>query len=101
MEIETVTDKGACMVWIEGEMTIYNAVEMKKGLEQCLKASGEIRVDLSRVSEMDTSGVQLLLLAKREALRLKRGLKITSHSHATRSVYELYNLAHHFEDPGA
>ncbi|MBI5903267.1 MAG: STAS domain-containing protein [Deltaproteobacteria bacterium] len=91
-------EKEACTVRIEGEMTIYNAIEIKKGLDQCLGSAGEIRIDLSRVTEIDTSGVQILLLAKREARRLKRGLKIVSHSQATRSVYELYNLAHHFED---
>lgn len=101
MDISTKMEKGACVVRIEGEMTIYNAIEIKKGLDRWLNGAGEIHMDLSQVSEIDTSGVQLLLLARREALRLKRGLKITSHSHATRSVYELYNLAHHFEDPGA
>lgn len=98
MDIEMKTENGACMVRIDGEMTIYNAVDMKKGIEQCLKGSGEIRVDLSGVSEIDTSGAQILLLAKREARRLDRGLRIESHSRATRSLYELYNLTHHFED---
>ncbi|MBI5826639.1 MAG: STAS domain-containing protein [Deltaproteobacteria bacterium] len=101
MNIDATIEKGACMVRIEGEMTIYNAFDIKRGLGQCLGSAGEIRIDLSQVIEMDTSGVQLLLLAKREARRLKRGLKIVSHSQATRSVYELYNLAHHFEDLGA
>lgn len=101
MDIDTKMEKGACMVRIEGEMTIYNAIEIKKGLDQCIGGAGDIRMDLSQVSEIDTSGAQLLLLAKREARRLKRGFKIVSHSQATRSLYELYNLAHHFEDLSA
>lgn len=101
MDIDTKMEKGACMVKVAGEMTIYNAIEIKNGLGQCLGGDGEIHIDLSQVSEIDTSGVQLLLLAKREAHRLKRGFKIVSHSQATRSVCELYNLAHHFEDLSA
>ena len=98
MNINVETTGGLRMVRIDGEMTIYNAFELKKGLIDCLSCECDILIDLSQVSEIDTSGMQLLLLAEREARRLNRGLRIASHSRATRSVCELYNTAHYFED---
>mgnify|MGYP006272063235 FL=1 len=48
---------------IEGEMTIYRAAELK---EQMFGGAAPATVyDLSAVTELDTAGVQLLLLAER------------------------------------
>lgn len=92
-------ENGVYRVRMEGEMTIYQALELKQGLMQCLHDSAEMEVSLAGVSEMDSAGFQLLVLAKREASRLGRPLRLVEHSPATLEVMDLFNMAAYFGDP--
>jgi len=83
---------------IEGEMTIYRAAELKQTLLEALEQGAALDVDLSRVSEIDTTGVQLLLLAQHMAEDRKQALRWLHHSAAVREVFELLNLGVHFGD---
>jgi anti-anti-sigma regulatory factor len=47
-------------------MTIYQAQAQKEQLLAALAATEHLELDLSAVTEMDTAGLQLLLLLKRE-----------------------------------
>jgi len=58
-----------------------------------------MEVSLAGVSEMDTAGFQLLVLAKREAARLGRPMRLVEHSPATLEVMDLLNMAAYFGDP--
>ena len=56
--------------WIlrpEGEMTIYAAAEIKAPMLAALDGAPGLSVDLSALEELDTSGLQLLMLLAREA----------------------------------
>jgi anti-anti-sigma factor len=86
---------------IEGDMTIYRAVELKQTLLEALEQSVALDVDLSGVSEIDTTGVQLLLLAQQLAEERKQTLRLVHHSAAVREVFDLLNLGIHFGSPGA
>lgn len=77
---------------IEGEMTIYRAADLKKALIGALAADAPIRVDLSRVTELDTAGVQLLVLARHIADDRKKELVFLAPSEAVRAVLQLLNL---------
>lgn len=92
-------ENGVYRVKVEGEMTIYQALELKQGLMQCLHDCAELEVSLAGVSEMDTAGFQLLVLAKREASQLGRSLRLVEHSPATLEVMDLFNMAAYFGDP--
>jgi len=46
-------------------------------------------LDLSAVTEFDSAGLQLLLMARREAARLGRQLVVSAASHAVRDVFAL------------
>lgn len=92
-------ENGVCRVRVEGEMTIYHALELKQGLMQCLHGCAEMEVSLAGVSEMDTAGFQLLVLAKREAAQLGLPLRLGGHSPATLEVMDLCNMAAYFGDP--
>jgi anti-anti-sigma factor len=81
---------------IEGEFTIFRAAELKPLLLN-EPAPGEI--DLSGVSEIDTAGVQLLMLAKQAALARNSELRLTGHSPAVLEVFELLGVAAYFNDP--
>lgn len=84
---------------IEGEMTIYRAAELKQTLLASLDLAEELEVDLAAVTELDTSGVQILILAKQQALARQRKLRLIAHSPAVLDVLELLNLAAYFGDP--
>lgn len=90
---------GVCRIRVEGEMTIYHAHELKQGLLDGLNHCAEIEINLSGVSEIDTAGFQLLVLAKREAARSGRPLRLVGHSPATLEVMDLYHMAAYFGDP--
>jgi anti-sigma B factor antagonist len=80
----------------QGELSIYTAMEQKEQLLRVLEKADVAELDLTQVSLLDSSGVQLLLLAKREASRLEKPFSIVGLSSAVSEVLELCNLAGHF-----
>ncbi len=84
---------------LEGELTIYSAAETKLRLMEALGRSASLDVDLSAVTEVDTAGLQLLILAKQEAARLGKTLRYLSHSPAVLEILDFCNLSTRFGDP--
>ncbi|MBK1685556.1 STAS domain-containing protein [Rhodoferax fermentans] len=80
---------------MEGELTIFRAAELKPLLLDAVVAT---EIDLSAVTELDTAGLQLLMLAKKAALAQGRELQFTGHSPAVLDVFELLNVAAYFDD---
>lgn len=80
---------------IAGEFTIFRAMELKQAL---LSEPPPLEIDLSGVTEMDTAGVQLLILAKKEALAAQRELHLVAHSPAVIEVFDLLNVGEYFDD---
>jgi anti-anti-sigma factor len=79
---------------LEGELSIYRAAELKP----LVLAAVDERVeafDLAEVTEIDTAGVQLLLLARREAAARGRTLQLSGASPAVRSAFALLELDGH------
>lgn len=99
MEIQSERLEACLRLYLAGEMTIYNAAELKPTLLHALEQSEEIEIDLAGISEMDTSGVQLLMLMKREAAVAGKALKLAGHSPAVLEVFELLGLGNWFGDP--
>lgn len=99
MPISAKKKKGAVALHIEGDMTVRTAAALKKDLIKHIAKPGEREIVLTDVSEMDTAGIQLLLLAKREAARHNATLRLTGHSPAVLGVIDTYNLAAYFGDP--
>ena len=104
MGVSIVARKGRgkqkhCSVVIDGAMTIYDAVANKNALLEALSATAELEIDLARVTEMDTAGVQLLVLVKREAQKAGKALRLAAHSQASLDVLDRYNLGGYFGDP--
>lgn len=84
---------------VEGDLSIYNAAEIKQHLIDGVRSSNLLELDLSHVKEMDTAGLQLLVLAKRESQKLGHEMRIVSHSPAVREVIEFLGLVAFFGDP--
>jgi anti-sigma B factor antagonist len=98
MPIHAETKDGLSLLKIEGDMTIYTAAELKAELMPYITLSVEHEIDLSGVSEIDSAGLQLLMLAKREAGRHASPLRLTGHSRAVLEVLDLCNLVSYFGD---
>jgi len=80
---------------IDGELTIFRAMELKP----VIMATPPVDViDLSGVTDLDTAGVQLLMLAKKTALAQQHDIQLTGHSPAVIDVFELLNVAAYFGD---
>jgi anti-sigma B factor antagonist len=94
----TADQQDSAALRIEGEMSIYRAAELKQILLDALKASPTLDVDLSGVTEFDTAGLQLLMLAKKTAQQAGGDLRLSAHSPAVVDVLELLNLSAWFGD---
>ena len=92
-------DAQAGRLTLDADLTIYTAVDTKRKLLDAVHNLETLELDLSQVGEIDTAGFQLLVLAKREAQRLDRSLRIVAHSPAVREVIEFYNMIAFFGDP--
>lgn len=77
---------------IEGEMTIYRAHELKDALLELIQRTQDPALDLSSVTEVDTAGVQLLLLARRAADDRHTALRITAVSAPVTEALKLLGL---------
>lgn len=85
---------------ISGELTIYTAALEKQRLLELLNAqAGELELNLADVSEIDTAGLQVLIVLKQEAKRQNKKLHYVMHSKAVLDVLELSNLSAYFGDP--
>jgi len=96
MSCEIEIRKGT--IHLRGEMTIYAAASLKDPLFSALASQAkQCRLDLSEVSELDTAGLQLLLMAKRLCAARDLELRVVEPSAAVRAVMELLRI----EDLGA
>lgn len=78
---------------IAGELTIYAAATLKEELFALLPdVSGDIEIDLSAVSALDTAGLQILLMVRRLALARGAGFRVLNPSSATVEMLELCGM---------
>lgn len=92
-------DSGSCKVLAEGSMSIYDAAQQKPVFLGILQKHPHLEIDLSEVDEMDTAGLQLLLLLKRTAAKTGKSISLVAHSPASLDVIDRYNLGGYFGDP--
>jgi anti-anti-sigma factor len=82
------------IVRIAGDMTIYQAEEIRQKLLGGVAASGAtVEIDLQDVGEIDTAGVQLLIAAKQAAAAVGKTLCLTACSAAVTEVLAILGLA--------
>ena len=99
MTITLETSAGRCKALVRGNMTIYEAAADKPVLLDALSKARDLEIDLSSVAEMDTAGLQLLILVKRESLKAGKRLSLTGHGESSLDVLDRYNLGSYFGDP--
>ncbi|MDH3325432.1 MAG: STAS domain-containing protein [Gammaproteobacteria bacterium] len=85
-------DENSIDIALDGDLTIYVADKFNQEISSYLNKYQCIDVDLSNVSELDTSCYQVLLRAKLLSNKNKKEFNIGSLSEKTQDVFELYNL---------
>lgn len=93
------TSSDARRLVLETDLTIYNAPEHKHALLDALDQARVVELDLAAVGEIDSAGLQVLLLAKRESLARGKEMRILRHSPAVQELMEFFNVASYFGDP--
>jgi len=81
---------------IEGELSIFKVADLRQRLLDAFSEGDEVEIDLSRVSEVDSAGIQLLVAAKREATMRSKLLRFTGCSPAVLDIIKLFSLVGHF-----
>lgn len=82
---------------LSGELCIFNAEALKPALLDALKTGVMRELDLSQVTEIDTSGIQLLLLAQFEAARTESSLRFADLSEPMKEAIRLLDLNYIFD----
>ena len=98
-EIHSHEEAGRFIASVQGEFNIYHAAQLQDELLGLLATHQQLDIDLGGVQEFDSSGVQILLMLKREALRQGRCLTFVQHSSSVCEVLDLLNLVAELGDP--
>jgi anti-sigma B factor antagonist len=75
---------------LSGDLTIFSVLDIRERLNQAFAAADRITIDLEGVTEIDTAGLQLMLLAKHKT---GKSLAFRNHSNVVRHLLGLANLA--------
>ena len=98
--IEITTDSDMpWKIFISGEMTIYGAETMASRLTSCLSTEKNLEIDLSGVTEVDSTGIQIMYAIQREAMSSAKKIVWTKHSDAVLQIIRLFNLGSSFGEP--
>lgn len=89
----------ATIVDITGEITLFNAPDLRRVLMELLKVKKAPRVivNMSNVAYIDSAGVACLVEALKVARELKLGLALFGLNRVAREVFELTRLISVFE----
>jgi len=85
--------RGICKLAIDIDMTIYAIDELKKGFSEEIDSYDRFELNLGKVEDIDSSGIQLLLVLRKELVRKKKKLKLTVLSGVVTKLIEKYGIS--------
>ena len=91
MEITEQKNGSECILTLDGDMTIYTAMENKVHFDNYFGSQQDILLDMVTVSEFDSTGFQMLLLLERQTKENNKTFSVKSASPAVEEVLTLYN----------
>ncbi|TPH19260.1 STAS domain-containing protein [Litorilituus lipolyticus] len=83
-------------VTISGELTIYEAQSFFTEHIQPLTIQQQLNLKLAKLTEVDTAGIQVLIMLLNKAQELTASIRIISLSVAIKDYCELFQLHHYF-----
>ena len=94
--LEVETNGSACVVKLAGEIDLYNAPQVRTALAQaCADSPERVVVDLSEVEFIDSTGLGVLIEARRQ-LRNNKAFLLAAPGLETRRALEISGLDRHF-----
>lgn len=93
MSVERKKSKDTTTLSFTGELSIYSVGELKNEILGDPESLGtRIALDLEKVSEIDTAGIQLLLFAKKHFLTQEKQLYLAKSNELVDSVFATFDL---------
>ncbi len=89
MSVDVQQEGTRAKVLVSGEFTIYTVGDIKARLAEVMQNCDDIEVDLADITEVDTAGVQLMLIAKRNP---GKNVVFTNHTPALLRLIDLASL---------
>lgn len=99
VEVRVENTPSGTRIALAGELNIYAAAALKERLLPAIGESSSIEIDLSEVTEIDSAGLQLMILVKRQSRHSGVAVRLVGHSPEVVDLIELFNLAAFFGDP--
>lgn len=92
--IDLVFDEstGSRVLRVAGELTVYHAAKLANDVWRRLGESAPLWLDLDGVTQLDSAGVQVLLVARRDAHERGLALRLLRPSPPVLEVFETLNL---------
>jgi anti-sigma B factor antagonist len=97
----TCLEPRANVLTLFGELTLSHSKEIHARLFSALGRNPALEVDLLNVTQIDTAGLQLLMLLHREALASDKQLRWLGFSLVVQEAFELLDLSELLGRPGA
>jgi anti-sigma B factor antagonist len=98
MNIQRKKTKDLTTLVLDGELTIYTVAQVKDMLFADKDSiTDQIAVNLEKVAELDTAGIQLLLFAKSVYSNINKNLFISSSNELVDSVLDVFDVANIFQ----
>jgi anti-anti-sigma regulatory factor len=99
MRINVTQKAGSLHARLGDSLDISTVREDLDHLIQVVESGTALEFNLSSVSELDTAGIQLLLLVRREAKSLGKECRFTQPSAAVQEAFELVRRTDFFDEP--
>ncbi|MBV8464635.1 MAG: STAS domain-containing protein [Burkholderiales bacterium] len=96
MSYSLSTDAASGVHALSGELGIYTVPDIRQQVLALFAAADNIDIDLSGVTEIDTAGLQLMLMTKREQ---GKQVRFCNHSQVVLKLIDLANLGQTLGDP--
>ncbi len=87
---------GLCRLRFEGDMTIYHAQEMLQAITPHTEDCKQFELDLSGVEDIDSAGIQLLIMLDVKSREKNGETVIAEPSGSVYDVLNLYRLVQRF-----
>ncbi|MEJ2630433.1 MAG: STAS domain-containing protein [Acidihalobacter sp.] len=100
MDIREKIEGSTCRLEFEGDLTVYEVAEVKPTLIEALKKHDAVECCLDGVGEIDTAGMQLLIMARLEATTEGKRLCFGELNPVVAEIVDLFGLAGFFEESG-
>jgi ABC-type transporter Mla MlaB component len=88
-------DTGTVFFRYRGEMTACNTSCLRDEFSNIIGNYSTMKIDLSEVTKIDPAAIQLMIIAKREALIKMKVLKFVNPSNEVVGIFRSYGLSHY------